>query len=49
MSLRLLLMVLAVICFLLGTVGVNHPRLNLVALGLFFWSLSLVITAHGRG
>ena len=48
MSIRMFLMVLACICFLLGTVGVSHPRVNLVALGLFFWSLALVIGHGGR-
>lgn len=40
--LRLVLLILAAVCFLLA--AVNLPaRLNLVALGLFFWILTLLI------
>jgi hypothetical protein len=47
MSLKLILMLLAVLCFFLSTVGVKHQRLDLTALGLFFWSLTLVVTGWG--
>jgi hypothetical protein len=34
---HLILLVLALVCFLGAAVGVSHPRINLQALGLFFW------------
>lgn len=42
-TVRLVLMVLAIICFALATVGIPS-RVNLEALGLMFWALSCVIT-----
>ena len=37
------LLVCAMVCFALATVGVNHPRINLLALGLFFATLATVV------
>lgn len=34
---------LALICFLLGAIGAAVPRVNVTALGLFFWVLSLLL------
>jgi hypothetical protein len=38
------IILLALICFLLAAVNVVS-RINLVALGLFFWLLSVVVTS----
>ena len=37
LTLRLVLLVLALICFILAAIGVNGGRLNLVATGLALW------------
>lgn len=42
MSLNLVLLVLALVCFILAAVGVNSPRLNLTAAGLACWVASLL-------
>lgn len=42
-SLRLILMILAIIAFLLAALGVTTPRGNLTAAGLFFWALATTI------
>ena len=41
-TLRLVLLLIALLCFLLGAFGVPS-RVNLTALGLFFATLALVI------
>lgn len=41
MALKLILLVLALICFILSTVGIKS-RVNLTALGLAFWVLTQV-------
>jgi hypothetical protein len=41
-SLHLILLVLAALCFFLAACGVN-TRVNLTALGLFCWVLSLLV------
>ena len=56
MSIHFVLLILAVLCFFLSAIGVGYsgnqaspgwsPRLNLTALGLFFWSLSLVVVGR---
>ena len=43
-TLRLVLQVLALICFLLAAFDVRTPRGNLIAGGLLFWLLSSMIT-----
>lgn len=41
LTVGLILVLLALICFFLAAIGVNAPpRFNLVAAGLFFWLLS---------
>lgn len=41
LTVSLILVILALICFFLAAIGVNvPPRINLVAAGLFFWLLS---------
>jgi hypothetical protein len=42
-SLRIVLMLLALVSFLLAAVNVPSPRINLVALGLTFWVLALIV------
>lgn len=44
--LTMILLILALICFIAGAAGVAHPRVNLIALGLAFWVLTILI-AHG--
>ncbi len=43
MSIQLILLLLAFIAFVLATIGVPVPRVNLTALGLALWVLSLLI------
>jgi hypothetical protein len=42
LSLDLLLLILALVAFLLATFGAVVPRVNLVALGLALWMLTLL-------
>lgn len=44
LSLKLVLMFLALIAFVLAAVGVATPRINLIALGLALWVLALIVT-----
>lgn len=39
----LLLLILAALCFFVAALGVGSGRINLVALGLFFWVLTLLV------
>jgi hypothetical protein len=41
-SLRIVLMLLALICFILAAVNIPTPRINLLGLGLSFWVLALI-------
>jgi hypothetical protein len=43
-SLRIVLLLLALISFVLAAIGVPSSRINLTALGLSFWVLSLIVT-----
>lgn len=44
-TLHMFVLVLAMVLFLLAGVGVpEHPRAHYIGLGLFFWSLSTLIT-----
>jgi hypothetical protein len=47
MSLLTLFLILALICFILATIGVPVSRINLVALGLAFWVLGLLVSGGG--
>lgn len=42
-SLKLVLLLLAFICFALAAVGVVAPRVNLTAAGLALWLLSVIL------
>jgi len=44
LSLRLVLMVLALVCFLLAALGVAWTRGNLIGAGLFFLTFALAVT-----
>jgi hypothetical protein len=39
----LLLLIGALVCFILAALGVAVPRINLVALGLALWVLTVII------
>lgn len=43
LTLKTLLLVLALICFIVAAIGVPVPRLNLMALGLAFLTASFLI------
>ena len=43
-TLRMVLLLLALVSFLLATVQVPVPRVNLTALGLFFFVLATIAT-----
>jgi hypothetical protein len=43
-TVKLLLMILAIVCLLLAAINVSSPRFNLLAAGLFLWALATVVT-----
>ena len=43
MTIDLVLLILALVCFIAAGVNVSSPRLNLVGAGLALWILSLLI------
>lgn len=43
-TLHLVLLFLALVAFVLAAINVPSPRINLTALGLAFWVLSLIVT-----
>lgn len=43
MSLDLILLVIAAVCFILAAFGVGPERPSLVPLGLFFWVLTGIV------
>ena len=42
-TLNVILMVLAIVCFLLAALGISTPRGNLLAAGLFFWAVAATV------
>jgi hypothetical protein len=42
-TIRLVLMIVALLCFLLTALNVSAPRVNLLGLGLAFWLLAVMI------
>lgn len=42
-TIHLVLLLLAFICFVIAALGVPSPRVNLLALGLALWVLDLLI------
>jgi len=47
MSISLLFLILALICFILATIPIATGRVNVFALGFVFWVLSILITGGG--
>lgn len=46
--LTLILLVFAFVCFVLAAIGIPNPsRFNLIAAGLAFWVLSVILAGHG--
>lgn len=43
MTVQFVLLILAFVCFIVATANVPWPRVNLIALGLAFWVLTLLI------
>lgn len=43
LTLHLLLLLLAFVCFVLAALGVNSPRVSLLPLGLALWVLALLL------
>lgn len=43
-TLHLILMILAVVCFALAAANVQSVRFNILAGGLFLWALATIIT-----
>lgn len=43
LTVDLVLLVAAFICFVLAAIGINSPRVNLVALGLACWVLTAIL------
>lgn len=46
--LTLILLILALVCFFAAAVQVPSPRVNLVALGLFLWVLTVILGSSLR-
>jgi hypothetical protein len=44
LMLRVILIILAIVCFAMSALGVSTPRGNLVAAGLALWALATLIT-----
>jgi hypothetical protein len=42
-TLRVILMILAIVCFVLRAFGVASPRGDLMAAGLAFWALAVLV------
>jgi hypothetical protein len=42
-TIHIILMILALACFLGAATGINSPRVNLIAAGLALWVFSLLI------
>lgn len=43
MTIRMILLILAMVCFLCAALDVKPARVSLMPLGLFFWVLATVI------
>ena len=41
--LSMILIIVAIICFIAAAIGVNSPRVNLVAAGLALWAASTLV------
>ena len=45
-SIHLILLILALVCFLMAALDVSVRRLNLIAAGLFLWVVSTLVTGR---
>jgi len=43
MSVKLVLLILALVVFVVAALGVTTPRVNLIALGLALWVLATIV------
>lgn len=43
-TLHLVLMIFAIVCFFLGALNMQPPRGNFVAIGLCLWALATIVT-----
>jgi hypothetical protein len=43
---HVILLAFAFVLFVLASIGVSHPRINLVAAGLAFWVLAVILTGY---
>ena len=43
LTLHLFLMILAMVCFFVAALRIEPPRVSLLPLGLFFWSLAVTL------
>jgi hypothetical protein len=43
MTVTTILLIVSLVCFLIAAINPPWPRVNLLALGLFFWVLSLLV------
>ena len=48
MTLTLLLLICALICFIIAAAGVTVRRVNFIGAGLAFWVLTLIVPALSR-
>jgi hypothetical protein len=48
-TVHLVLVILALVCFLFAAVNIAAPRGNLMAAGLFLWLLATLVGTGGRG
>lgn len=47
LSLYLILLIIAAVCFFLAGINIVLPRVNLTALGLFFWVAAVIVGGGG--
>lgn len=47
MAIHVILLIIAFICFILATIPVPVPRVNLTAMGLAFWVLAVLLGSGG--
>jgi len=47
MSISIILLIIALICFILAAIPLPNVRINLVAMGLAFWVLSILVSGGG--
>ena len=45
---HIILLAFAFVFFVLAAFGVSHPRVNLVAAGLAFWVMAVILSGYGH-